>query len=73
MKTITLKNEFEVKSVLQSIASNVLQWKALDNAPEVSKEIIKDLIKLAVNIETQTNVKTYDQISIQSVFAMDLI
>jgi hypothetical protein len=73
MKTIQLKDEFQVKSLLLSIATNVMEWKTMENKPKVANDIIKDLLKMAISIEEQTNVKTYDHVSISSVFALELI
>lgn len=72
MKTITLKNEFEVKSVLLSIASNVIEWKEREKN-STTDLIIKDLVNLAIDIENQTNVKTFEKNSIASVFYLELI
>jgi hypothetical protein len=72
MKTITLKNEFEVKSLLLSIASNVIEWKRNEKNNTID-EIIKDLVTLAIDIENQTNVKTFEKNSIASVFPLELI
>lgn len=72
MKTITLKNEFEVKSLLLSIASNVIEWKRNEKNNTIDA-IIKDLVNLAIDIENQTNVKTFEKNSIASVFPLELI
>jgi hypothetical protein len=73
MKTIQLQDEFQVKSLLLSIATNVLEWKKMENELQSTSYIIKDLLKMAISIEEQTNVKTYDHVSISSVFALELI
>jgi hypothetical protein len=73
MKTIQLQDEFQVKSLLLSIATNVVEWKKMENELQSAKHIIKDLLKMAISIEEQTNVKTYENVSISSVFALELI
>jgi hypothetical protein len=73
MKKIQLQDEFQVKSLLLSIATNVVEWKKMENELQSAKHIIKDLLKMAISIEEQTNVKTYENVSISSVFALELI
>lgn len=67
MTTITLTNEYQVKQILQSIAANIMDFKANVSNSKAKDMILKDLLDLAINIEDQTSIKTYDSTSIRQV------
>ena len=68
MQTITLKNEYQVTQLLQSIASNIIDWKANTGESKAKAMILKDLLDLAIDIEKQTGVNAYQDTSIKSLF-----
>ena len=68
MKTITLKNDYQVGQLLQSIASNMLDFKSNATESKAKTMILKDLLDLAIDIEKQTGVKAYQETSIKSLF-----
>ena len=67
MTTITLTNEYQVKQILQSIAANIMDFKANVSNSRAKDMILRDLLDLAINIEDQTSIKTYDSTSIRQV------
>jgi hypothetical protein len=68
MKQITLKNDYQVSQLLQSIASNIIDWKANTGESKAKTMILKDLLDLAIDIEKQTGIKAYQETSIKSLF-----
>lgn len=67
MTTITLTNEYQVKQILQSIAANIMDFKANVSNSKAKDMILRDLLDLAINIEDQTSIKTYESTSIRQV------
>ena len=75
MKKITL-DDYQVRQVLQSIAANVIEWEERAKNAEIhhtARSIQKDLLETAISIEKQTNIKTYQAVSISTVFANILV
>jgi hypothetical protein len=68
MKTITLKNDYQVSQLLQSIASNIIEWRSNTGESKAKTMILKDLLDLAIDIEKQTGIKAYQETSIKSLF-----
>ena len=68
MKTITLKNDYQVSQLLQSIAYNIIEWRSNTGESIAKTMILKDLLDLAIDIEKQTGIKAYQETSIKSLF-----
>jgi len=70
MYQINLTDENQVKQVLLSIGSNILEWKSEKmDCIDAKKQVLRNLIGLALDIEKQTNIKTYESMSIATMFA----
>lgn len=68
MKTITLKNDYQVSQLLQSIATNLIEWKHSTGESKAKTMIMQDLLNMAIEIEQQTGIKAYQETSIKSLF-----
>lgn len=68
MTTITLKSDYQVKQLLQSIAANIMDFKERGSESKAKTMILKDLLNMAIDIEEQTAIKAYQNTSIKSLF-----
>lgn len=68
MNTITLKSDYQVRQLLQSIASNLLDFRERGTESKAKTMILKDLLNMAIDIEEQTSIKAYENTSIKSLF-----
>ena len=69
MQTITLKNTYQVEQLLQSIATNIIEIKKINDESETNIKIAKQLIDLATSIENQTGILTFQSVAMSTLFA----